>query len=102
MVPAAKRSAVGYVVDHYEMSERHGCAAVQLPPSSCGYEATPDGNDDLGELLKALAAARACWGKERLHVLGRRLMSPRPGLYVLLDQLDNYHISRRIQRRLSP
>ena len=33
------------------------------------YQAKPDGNDDLRDILKALAAARPRWGQERLHVL---------------------------------
>lgn len=56
----------------YEMSERHACAVMQLCRSSCRYEARPDRNEELRELLKALAAARPRWGQERLQVLVRR------------------------------
>jgi putative transposase len=63
---------VGYVMGDYEMSERHACAVMQLCRSSCRYEAKPDRNDELRELLKALAAARPRWGQERLQVLIRR------------------------------
>lgn len=56
----------------YEMSERHACRVVRLHRSSCRYESKPDGNDDLRDLLKTLAAARPRWGQERLQVLIRR------------------------------
>jgi putative transposase len=56
----------------YEMSERHACGVVGLHRSSCRYEAKPDKNEKLRELLKALAAARPRWGQERLQVLIRR------------------------------
>ncbi len=56
----------------YEMSERHACGVMQLCRSSCRYEVKPDGNGELRELLKALAAARPRWGQERLQVLIRR------------------------------
>ena len=56
----------------YEMSERHACEVVRLHRSSCRYETKPDGNDELRELLKALAAARPRWGQDRLQVLIRR------------------------------
>ncbi len=70
--PAAKREVVGYMTSQYEMSQRHACGVVDLPRSSCRYEAKPDGNADLREVLKAVAAARPRWGQERLHVLVRR------------------------------
>jgi putative transposase len=56
----------------YEMSQRHACQVMELHRSSCRYEAKPDGNDDLRQLLKALAEARPRWGQDRLHVLVRR------------------------------
>lgn len=56
----------------YEMSERHACGVVHLHRSSCRYEAKPDGNDELRDILRALAAVRPRWGQERLHVLVRR------------------------------
>lgn len=56
----------------YEMSQRHACGVFELHRSSCRYRSRPDGNDDLRELLKALAAARPRWGQDRLHVLVRR------------------------------
>lgn len=63
---------MGYLESRFEMSERHGCEVVRLHRSSCRYEAKPDGNDELRELLKTLAAARPRWGQERLQVLIRR------------------------------
>jgi putative transposase len=60
------------MASQYEMSERHACTVVQLHRSSCRYESKPDGNDELRDMLKALAAARPRWGQERLHVLVRR------------------------------
>jgi putative transposase len=67
---------VGYLESRFEMSERHGCKVVRLHRSSCRYEAKPDGNDELREQLKTLAAARPRWGQERLHVLLRRQGHP--------------------------
>lgn len=60
------------MISQYEMSQRHACGVVQWHRSSCRYQAKPDGNDDLRDILKALAAARPRWGQERLHVLVRR------------------------------
>jgi len=60
------------MTSQYEMSERHACGVVPLHRSSCRYTAKPDGNDELRDLLKALAAARPRWGQERLQVLVRR------------------------------
>ncbi len=54
------------------MSQRHACGVVELHRSSCRYQVRPDGNDELREILKGLAAARPRWGQERLHVLLRR------------------------------
>jgi len=59
-------------MQRYEMSQRHACGVMDLRRSSCRYQAKPDGNGELRELLKALAAARPRWGQERLHVLVRR------------------------------
>ena len=60
------------MASQFEMSERHACTVVQLNRSSCRYEAKPDDNDELRDLLKAVAAARPRWGQERLQVLVRR------------------------------
>lgn len=60
------------MIGQYEMSQRHACGVVQWHRSSCRYQAKPDGNDDLRDILKALATARPRWGQERLHVLVRR------------------------------
>lgn len=63
---------MGFVMERYEMSQRHACTVVPLQRSSCRYEVTPDDNGALRDLLKILAAARPRWGQERLHVLVRR------------------------------
>lgn len=63
---------MGFVMERYEMSQRHACTVVPLHRSSCRYEVKPDGNDDLRDILRSLAAARPRWGQERLHVLVRR------------------------------
>ncbi len=72
MTPAARRRAVGYVMNRYDLSQRQACRVIPLKRSSCRYEAKPDGNDHLRELLQAFAAARPRWGQDRLHVLVRR------------------------------
>lgn len=63
---------MGYVLNRYEMSQRHACTVLALHRSSCRYLARSDGNVELRTLLVALAAARPRWGQERLHVLVRR------------------------------
>jgi putative transposase len=60
------------MTSEYEMSERHACGVVRLHRSCCRYQAGPDGNEELRDILKALAAARPRWGQDRLHVLVRR------------------------------
>lgn len=54
------------------MSQRRACTVVPVHRSSCRYQAQPDKNGELRDLLRVLAAARPRWGQERLHVLIRR------------------------------
>jgi putative transposase len=72
VTPAARRDAVTYLRQAYEMSERRAIRVIGADRSSVRYRSTRPDDGPLRERLKALAAERRRFGYRRLHVLLRR------------------------------
>ncbi len=69
MKPAARREAVGYLMDRRNYSQRRACRLVGLSRSVAQYRRRPKRDDVLRARLKDLAARYRRYGYLRLHVL---------------------------------
>jgi transposase InsO family protein len=70
--PAARREAVAYLRQVFEMSERRACRVIGGDRTSVRYRNVRPDDGVLRERLKALAQERRRFGYRRLHVLLRR------------------------------
>jgi len=70
--PAARREAVAYLRQAFEMSERRACRVIGGDRTSMRYRGVRPDDGVLRERLKALAQERRRFGYRRLHVLLRR------------------------------
>ena len=72
VTPAARREAVVYLRQAFEMSERRACRVIGSDRTSVRYQGVRPDDGALRERLKALAQERRRFGYRRLHVLLRR------------------------------
>ncbi|QZO02090.1 IS3 family transposase [Chenggangzhangella methanolivorans] len=72
VTPAARREAVAYLAEAFEMSERRACRVVGADRMSVRYEGTRGDDTVLRGRLNELAAERRRFGYRRLHVLLKR------------------------------
>ena len=70
--PAARREAVAYLRQAFEMSERRACRVIGGDRTSVCYRGVRSDDGLLRERLRALAQERRRFGYRRLHVLLRR------------------------------
>jgi putative transposase len=70
--PAARREAVAYLRQVFEMSERRACRVIDVDRTSMRYRGVRPDDGVLRERLRALAQERRRFGYRRLHVLLRR------------------------------
>ena len=101
MKPAARRSAVGYLVATHAYSQRRACRLVGCPRSVVQYRPRPRNDGALRARLKELAARYRRYGYLRLHVLlaqeGMVVNAKRT--YRLYCE-DGLQVRRRKRRRL--
>ncbi|WP_256124437.1 IS3 family transposase, partial [Endobacter medicaginis] len=72
VTPAARREAVAYLAEAFDMSERRACRGVGVDRTSVRYQGSRPDDAVLRGRLKELAAERRRFGYRRLHVLLRR------------------------------
>ncbi len=72
MSPAAKREAIRYTSNLYEVSERRACRATNIPRSTIRYQGRRPQDEKLRRRLKELAMQRRRFGSPRLTVMLRR------------------------------
>jgi putative transposase len=72
VTPAARREAVRFALENFQLSERQACKTVSLPRSTFRYKPLPDKNEWLRVRLKELAQSRRRFGSPRLYVMIRR------------------------------
>lgn len=72
MKPAAKRCAVGYMTERFQVSVRRACRALGLARSTCLYAARRTRPVKLVQEMRQLAAERPRFGYRRLHLLLQR------------------------------
>ncbi len=101
MKPAARREAVGYLMDRRNYSQRRACRLVGLSRSVAQYRRRPKRDDVLRARLKDLAARYRRYGYLRLHVLlaGEGLVVNAKRTYRLYRE-EGLQVRRRKRRRL--
>jgi putative transposase len=72
VTPTARRDAVDYVVQKYEISQRRGCGLMSIRRSSLYYEPVPDTDGPLREAITGLAQKKKRWGVPRIVYRLRR------------------------------
>ena len=72
MRPAAKREAVAYLREHFQMSERRACAVLTADRKMIRYTSRRPPEMALRERLRDLANERRRFGYRRLFILLRR------------------------------
>ena len=72
VTPAAKRTAVAYLVTNHEMSERRACKTIGSCRMTMRYQSTRPDDAELRARMTALAHERRRFGYRRLHVLLQR------------------------------
>jgi putative transposase len=70
--PAVRRSAVCYLEDQWELSERRACGLAQVCRATVRYQAHGLEDESVRQRLRELAALRKRFGYRRLGVLLRR------------------------------
>ena len=77
--PAAKREAVAYLREHFQMSERRACSVLAADRKMIRYASRRPPEMELRERLRDLANERRRFGYRRLFILRRRRPdAPRP------------------------
>ena len=71
VTPAAKREAVAYLAQTYEISERRACRLIKADRKTVRYRSRRPRDEALRLRLKELAAEQRRFGYRRLHVLLR-------------------------------
>ena len=99
--PAARREAVAYLRQAFEMSERRACRVIGGDRTSVRYQGVRPDDGVLRERLKALAQERRRFGYRRLHVLLRRRPcgQPEAGAAALSRGAADGTTTRRAQAR---
>ncbi|WP_090600240.1 IS3 family transposase [Pelagibacterium luteolum] len=72
VAPAARRKAVAYLRETFEMSERRACTVLGCCRMTMRYQGSRTDDIDLRDRMKAIAHERRRFGYRRLHVLLRR------------------------------
>ena len=72
MRPAAKREAVAYLREHFQMSERRACTVLAADRKMIRYRSRRPPETELRERLRGLANERRRFGYRRLFILLRR------------------------------
>jgi putative transposase len=72
VTPAGRREVVGWLGEHYELSERHACGLVGVGRSTCRYVSRRPRATALQARLLHWAAERPRFGYRRLYILLRR------------------------------
>ena len=72
MTPAARREAVAYLREAYEVSERRACHATGADRSSVRYRSVKPDDATIRARLRALSRERRRFGYRRLHILLQR------------------------------
>lgn len=72
VAPAARRKAVAYLRETFEMSERRACTVLGCCRMTMRYQGSRVDDVDLRDRMKAIAHERRRFGYRRLHVLLRR------------------------------
>ena len=67
VTPAARREAVRYLRQAFQMSERRACRVIGTDRASVRYAALRADDGELRERLKVLALERRRFGYRRLH-----------------------------------
>lgn len=70
--PAAKREAVAYLREHFQMSERRACSVLAADRKMIRYASRRPPETELRERLRDLANERRRFGYRRLFILLRR------------------------------
>ena len=70
--PTGRRALVAFLIEAFQISERHGCRLLQCPRSTQRYRSRRSDDRGLALRLKELALARPRFGYRRLHVLLQR------------------------------
>jgi transposase InsO family protein len=70
--PAAKREAVAYLREHFQMSERRACSVLAADRKMIRYRSRRPPATELRERLRDLANERRRFGYRRLFILLRR------------------------------
>ena len=74
--PAAKREAVAYLREHFQMSERRACSVLAADRKMIRYRSRRPPETELRERLRDLANERRRFGYRRLFILLRREGEP--------------------------
>lgn len=76
MRPVAKREAVTYLRDHFQMSERRACSILSADRKMVRYQSRRPPETELRERLRWLANERRRFGYRRLFIMLRREGEP--------------------------
>ncbi len=101
MTPTARRRAVGYLREEYQLSERRGCRLIRAHRTTMRYQRQrKEDEPDIRARLQRLATEHPRWGYRRLHLLLRREIGGinRKRVYRLY-RLDGLAVRQRRRKR---
>jgi putative transposase len=96
------RRDVTFVMEEYNLTERHACKLLDLDRATFRYEAAPDRNAKLREELVALARQKPRYGYRRLAALLARRSEQKPSVNRVhrLYRKEHLEVRRRKRKRV--
>src|SRR6185312_5189178 len=94
LTPVARRGAVAYLCQTYQVSQRRACRAIGLDRTMVRYRSRRPDDDAARVRLRELAASRRRFGYRRLHIL-----LDREGSHMNLKKLRRLYAEERLQVR---
>lgn len=94
VTPAARREAVAYLYESFEVSQRRACAVIGADRASVRYISRRPDDRSVRERLRDLAAIRRRFGYRRLHAL-----LDREGIVLNHKKLRRIYAEERLQVR---
>jgi putative transposase len=98
---AARRAAVGFVVDRFGMSQRRSCALIGMDRTSCRYVSRRQGDEALRRRMVELAKSRPRWGYRMLCDVLRREQLVNHKRVHRLYKLEALQVRRRRRKRVA-
>lgn len=89
VTPKARREAVDYLEEAFDISQRRACKVLDIDRSSVRYRSVKPPEDPLRKRIREVAVQRRRFGYRRIHILLQR-----DGVHMNLKKLRRLYSSK--------